>query len=401
MSSKITKLLMGAAVMALAPATSAFAAGTAAGTSVTNTFSLSYTVGNQTTTNNNAGTATFVVDRKIDLTTATTTPTVSGQASGTAEAMVFTVTNTSNTPVAFDLDIFQGTGSEDDFDTSNFVITIDVGDGNGPVSYAPDPNGIVVTPNIAPDAVVTVSVTSNLPAGATNGQTGDIALVATALNPIIPANGTRVGHTQAEDGKAITATPAGNNNGQGTVETVLADAASTTQVATGNTTANTGRHSASSTVVVSQANLLGNKQVRQYPATATNTCAGSDFTYPATGSTNDFMTPGNCVIYRIEVTNDGTADASGVSIEDILPANLEFQAASTTLTNGTIVFPGSTTGTGTGAADAANTADCDGTVNATAKDKSKCYVAVSGGALPKKPATGASVAYLYIKALID
>lgn len=370
MSSKFTKLLMGGAVMAIMPATSAFAAGTAAGTSVTNTFDLSYSVGGQTTTVDDAGTATFVVDRKIDVDVASAGD-VSGEANGSA-TQTFTVKNEGNSTVAYDLDFFQGiNGTEDNFDTSNFVITV-----NG-TAYTPNASGVVPTINVAPDATITVVVTSTLPNGADNGETADIGLVATTLNPDNTV--TPVGYAAGQENQVATDTAA---NTIGGVETVFADDASSTDVAAADTGAGTGKHSDSSTITVSQANVNGTKEVAGY----SGSCTGTDFTYPAAGATGaNYMIPGNCVIYRITVNNNGTAAASGVAVEDVLPDNLVFQAASTDIAGGTLVQP--TAGEA-----------CDGVEDAP-KSTSECYVAVTGGTLTESGGSD-STSYLYIKALI-
>ena len=106
-----TKLLGSAATAALFMAASpAFAAGTAAGLSVTNTVTVDYQVGGVSQTAQTAS-DTFTVDRKVNLTVAevgTTTTTVSpGQ---TAAVTTFQVTNLSNATLDFALAVAQQTG---------------------------------------------------------------------------------------------------------------------------------------------------------------------------------------------------------------------------------------------------------------------------------------------------
>src|SRR5213594_4282846 len=103
MSATRTKVFAVAAGM-LFSAAQAEAAGTAAGTSVSNTANVAYSVGGIPQTPTNSNTVTFLTDRRINVTVAE-----SGGAytdvtpSATAQVLTFTVTNGTNAAMDFRL----------------------------------------------------------------------------------------------------------------------------------------------------------------------------------------------------------------------------------------------------------------------------------------------------------
>src|SRR5690348_9406371 len=135
---RTSKLLAATSAFALVIMSSqpAYAAGTTAGSTITNTATVNYQVGG---ISQNATTAsdTLTVDRKVNLTVAevgnTTTTVTPGQ---TAAVTTFSVTNTSNAVLDFSLAAVQpvgGTaahGGTDSFDATNVKIYVDT-NGNG------------------------------------------------------------------------------------------------------------------------------------------------------------------------------------------------------------------------------------------------------------------------------
>jgi uncharacterized repeat protein (TIGR01451 family) len=278
------------------------AAGTVAGTTVTNTATVNFDVGSVAQTPV-TGTATFVVDDKVNLTVtnnagATVVP------GSTDQVLAFTLQNTGNKTHGYALAASLGAGI-----TMNSVrIYIDVnGDGNlnvGDTLYSGGTNA----GDLAPDATMRLLIVANTPGTATNGQTAAYNLIATTLN-------------------AGTATVTANDNGivddKDTQQVVFADAAGS---ATGDIVRD-GRHSASGLYTVSTATLS---------VTKTSTVVSDPFN----GTTNPKRIPGAVVRYSIVVTNSGAANATNVVVRDAIPASTTYAASTITLNAGALTDAG-------------------------------------------------------------
>ena len=344
MSSKFTKLLMGGAALALLPATQAFAEGTEAGTAVTNTFTMTYDVGGdpQTLTPDADDTVTFAVDRVVDLTVSVDNAAITANPNDTI-TQVFTVTNTGNSPQAYDLDFLQqvdGTAPEN-FDLeepATFTVTLSIdADGDGTpdstVSYTVDNGAVVPTPDIGPDGIITVTVVTDVPAGQADGSVATVALEAVTLEPAVrpdsgvvlvggvptPGAGAPIGGASGTEVVAST-----DPNGEATVETVLADGTGTGAPVTGVTDVdNDGDHSAVSVVTVESATIIADKTVDLI--TQDNSCAFGGATAPLVPPTTNLVyIPGACVQYVIEVENQGNATATNVAVGDSLQGDLSY-----------------------------------------------------------------------------
>ncbi|CAN5309827.1 hypothetical protein BH09PSE3_BH09PSE3_09470 [soil metagenome] len=194
----------------------AFAAGTTAGSTITNTVSVGYSVGGVAQTAINASNV-FTVDRKISLTvaeTGTTTTTVSpGQ---TAAVTTFTVTNTSNATLDLGLSVAQqvgGTaqhGGTDNFDVTTPAMYVDT-NGNGVYDAGTD-TAVTYLDEVAADGVRTVFVVANIPAARINGDIAGVTLTAQA----------RESGAAGTQGAVSTETTGANTAGQ---DTVFADTA--------------------------------------------------------------------------------------------------------------------------------------------------------------------------------
>lgn len=295
------RLLASASVLAVAAlgASPALAAGTDAGTTVTNTVTLSYQVGgvnqNDVTANNS-----FTVDRKINLTvaeagSATTTVSPGQQAAVTT----FTVTNTANATLDFALSVTQlsgGTaahGGTDNFDATSPTIYLD---SNSNSTYdAGTDTQVTYLDEVAADESRTLFVVSDIPLGRATNDVAGVVLTGTA----------REGGAGGSQGAAITETSGANTAG---VDTVFADAAGASD---GNRDA---AHSAGDDYTVAAASLTVSKL----------SYVVSD---PFNSTTNPKMIPGAVVEYCINVSNaSGGAAATNVSISDSLPAEVTFDA---------------------------------------------------------------------------
>ncbi|MFT4026664.1 MAG: hypothetical protein QM676_07680 [Novosphingobium sp.] len=305
------RLLASASVLAVAAigATPALAAGTASGSTITNNVSVDYQVGGVSQTQVTASDS-FTVDRKINLVVAdanTTTTTVSpGQA---AAVTAFTVTNSSNATLDFDLAVTQlsgGTsshGGTDNFDVTAPTIYADT-NGNGSYDAGTD-LAITYLDQIPADAVRTVFVVANIPLGRATGDVAGVRLTATA----------REATAAGSLGATITETTGANTTG---VDTVFADTN-----ANGNT-ARDGIHFAVDDYTVLAAALT---------ATKTSKIISDPFNL----TTNPKMIPGATIEYCIAVANAaGGATATGINVSDTLPLATTYDSTFGIKLNGTV-----------------------------------------------------------------
>lgn len=328
------------AAFALFAGPHAMAAGTDAGTSVENTFTLNYDVGgvNQTQIDNIGTPTTFTVDRRIDLTVTSQgdTSVVPGQS---GQTLLFSVLNDSNDNVAYSLDIENLAG--DDFDPTSVTVDYYVDDGDGVFEPGGDdgaatgytPGSGTPTNDISPDFILWVQITGDIPAAVTNGQQADLALLADSLNPIVSLdpNYTATAGTQIFPETGV-------NNVDGEAQNVLADG-------TGTATAdadNDGAHSDTGSYIVGAANLTAAKAVT---ILATDGAAFGCANF-ANGqiNTSQYAAPGACVEYVITVANapSATQSATNIDISDFLPEGITFVDAQTTgdlVSNGTFTEP--------------------------------------------------------------
>jgi len=316
MKIKIMKTLLSVAVLtAITSTASAAPIGTAAGTAVENTASISYSVGgtNQTPIesseagNTNPGlgngeATTFVVDKKIDLlvTGATTTNVVPGQ-TGAADntELTYTLTNEGNSTEDFTLAA-----------TDNLALAVGTDDFNSTGCSVTAP-ALPVT--IASGDVVNVTVECDIPASSatvTNGAKSLVDLLATVTGVTASGGADTVGCT--------TGTVAG---GDCTVDVVFADGTGTgTDAADRN-----AKHSATSTYIINTADL-----------TVKKTQAATSMLINGTAETADvYHIPGSTIEYTITVSNAvGAATATGIVLSDTVPATMTVVGTPTVSING-------------------------------------------------------------------
>jgi uncharacterized repeat protein (TIGR01451 family) len=312
MTSKLNTVgIIGLAAITGFAATPALAAGTTAGTTITNTATVDYQVGGvaqgQQSASNN-----FTVDRKINLLVeevgTVTTSVVPGQ---TNAVTTFQLTNSSNEVLDFALvasQIVGGTaahGGTDTFDVTNVRIYRD-NTVTGTVGSW-DAGDTLLTgfvDELVVDTAIRLFVVADIPTGLANNAVAGVTLRATA----------REGGTAASQGAAITETAGANTAGK---DTVFADIAGVTGDA-----ARDGSHSDNDDYTVQTATLAVSKTSRVI----------SD---PFNNTTNPKLIPGAVVEYCIAVANSGSAAATSVVINDAVPGQLTFSAG-TILLNGTV-----------------------------------------------------------------
>lgn len=308
--SRIVKLMGSVGALAtLLAATPAWAEGTAAGTSISNTATVDFQVGGVSQTAV-SGSNSFTVDRKVNLTVAEVGSTTTSVSPGQASAVTtFLVTNTSNAPLDFNLAVTQlsgGTaqhGGTDNFDVTNVRMYIDTND-NGTYDSGTDQQ-ITYLDQVAADASQRVFVVVDIPLGRATGDVAGVRLTATA----------REATAAGSLGAAITETTGGNTSG---VDTVFADTN-----ANGNT-ARDGAHFGEDDYTILAAALSVTKTSRII----------SD---PIHGTTDPLFIPGAVVEYCIAVTNGaGGATATNINVTDTLPAQTTYQSSFGILVDGTV-----------------------------------------------------------------
>jgi uncharacterized repeat protein (TIGR01451 family) len=273
----------------------AYALGTVAGTDISNSASVDFTVGGVNQTDVTSNTVTFEVDRRIMLTVAELAPAgpTNVVAGGLAQAITFTVTNDTNDTVDFRLTYTQD--GTDDFDTSNVFFYQDDGDN---VFDPGDLPAITFLNNMIAGETRTVHVVSDIPAGEADGNTSSGTLTAIANSD--GAGG--AANDYVETNVALTDDPT-------FVDTVFGDVAGDTDVA------EDGRHSDDDAYFVVTATIS---------VTKTSTVIDDPFN----GITNPKAIPGATIEYCIQVSNTGSAAASDVIVTDAIPANTTFVSGS-------------------------------------------------------------------------
>jgi uncharacterized repeat protein (TIGR01451 family) len=298
----------------------ALAIGTASGTSINNTATVNFQVGGVSQTPVASNTATFVVDRKVDLivqevgaAVTSVTPGATNQVTtfflrndgNDAQGFQFAAANSANgATVTFNATV-------DGFDTTNVRVFVEstacTGIAQAGLSYVAASDTATTVPTLAADGCAFVYVVSDVPVSATNGQGAVVRLTATARVPTTLA--------------ALTQTAGADT--AGSVDVVFAD------TGTGGQTARDAAAFADDIYVVSAAALAVGK---------TSTVISDPFN----GTTNPKAIPGATVEYAITLTNTGAQNASVVTITDPIPTNTTFVPAGYTGGNNVEIQVGAT-----------------------------------------------------------
>ncbi|KQU62518.1 hypothetical protein ASG67_01230 [Sphingomonas sp. Leaf339] len=210
-----TTAMMAGMVTAQAHAQALPPAGTAAGTTVSNTAQASYTVNGQAQSTAST-TATFVVDRKVNLTVIATDTTPTSVNHGQTGAVTrFTVTNNTNGTQDFLLSLSQlvPTGiltGTDNFDLSNIRIFVDMNN-NG--VYDPATDTATYIDELAQDTSRVVFIVGDIPSNNALATSAQVGLEATVA----------VGGAPGTQGIALVPTPLNTVNQDNEIDIVFAD----------------------------------------------------------------------------------------------------------------------------------------------------------------------------------
>jgi uncharacterized repeat protein (TIGR01451 family) len=287
--------LLAIAALALGAADVVQAAGTLAGTNISNVATVNYTV-NAVAQPALTANADFLVDRRIDLTLTAIPVTYIDVTPGTAgNAIAFTLSNTSNAPLNFAL---AATNVADPFGgTDNFNPTVNnvFVDSNANNTYDAGVDTATNVDTLVQDTSVTVFIVSTIPGGQASGSIAGVAMTATARE------------TTANGGGAVTESAGADV--AATMQTVFADGA--------------GPYDAARDAAFSDDGAF-----RVQGATVTVTKTEAVIDDPVNGVTNPKHIPGAHVDYTVTVTNTaGSAlPATAVTLTDVLPANVTFSA---------------------------------------------------------------------------
>jgi len=285
-------IVLAGLLMAGGVITEASAAGTASGTTISNSATVGYQVGGVSQTAVNSNTATFVVDTKIDLTVATTdAAAVIVTPGATAQVLTFTVTNTGNATQDFNLSSIAvnggaaAFGGTDNFDATGVNVYVD-SNGNG--TYDAGTDTATSIDDLVADGSATVFIVADIP---TVQVTGDIA----SYHLLVEA--------RATDGSALTETTAADT--AGSVDIVFADGQGSDAT---NDASRDAKHSSQSDYEVLTAAL-------------TVTKSSAVISDPFNGTTNPKRIPGAVVEYTIQIDNAaGGTTADNVVVSDDLTA---------------------------------------------------------------------------------
>lgn len=272
-------------------------AGTASGTTITNTASLNYSVGGVNQTAVASGASTFVVDTLVSMTLTAQAAATNVIPNSTLQVTKFILTNTGNSTVNQILSASTlPNGTSVYSTTTNFAPTSCAAyqDGNGNGTFEPASDTQTYVANLLANTSVAVFVTCSIPAARVNNDFGSVSLTTQASTAGAGAAGAAL---VASTGAKVL----------GTVATVFGDLAGTDDIA------NDGRISARSGYFVQSATLSVVKSVAVW-------CD------PVNGATNPKLFPGSFAQYTLSVTNAATATASATlsNISDTLVSQLEF-----------------------------------------------------------------------------
>lgn len=259
------------------------AAGTAAGTTISNTATATYkdSGGNAQSTNSNR--VDIKVDELLNVTVAKADPgPVAVTPGSTNQVLSFTVTNTGNGSEAFNLTPTTAIGG-DQFDPTATSIVIDT-NGNGVYDpgvdtvYTPGSNDLT----LAPDQSKRIFVLSTIPGGGTDLDRGNLDLTATA------------------------------RTGTGAPGTVFA-----------------GQGQGGGDAVVGATSATGTDRGIYVIQSATMAFVKSASVVDPFGGTKSI--PGSIVTYTLVATISGTGSLTNLAIGDTIPANTTYQPGTITL----------------------------------------------------------------------
>lgn len=300
----ITRLAAAALLLAASPL--AFADGTTAGQSVTNTATVNYSVGGNAQDPIDSNQVDFLVDRLVTYTVTSDDATNVDISPNGSAMLTFTVTNNSNDTLDFLLTAENNGAGGDDFDTSGFQVFVESGANAG---YQALEDTLTHVDELAADDNVVVYVFATAPGGLSSGDLASVVLVAQAAEAAtgIQADGTAGAGATGTPGTALVASTSDDPDA---VDTVFGEGTAGPGSTDGE---DDGRNSAAGTYAAKAAaiSVVKNYAVLDDPSGAS---------YP-----DAYPVPGATLIYCITVQNGSGAEAAtNVVVSDPIPTNSSF-----------------------------------------------------------------------------
>lgn len=286
----------------------AYAAGTTAGTVISNTATVNYSVGSVAQTAINSNVAEFVVDNRVDLSLVRdNTAPVTAAPNQTGVVATFTLANEGNSTQSYQLvatniatAVF---GNNDSTDVTLTTAWDSNGNGSYDVGDATGNTGDIVPGAGSASTTVRVFVLATVPGTATNGQFASVNLVARAA-------------TAGSNGSTVAVEDNGVNTAMGAPQIVFADAGEDNSETADN-------------------------QYSIVSAALTVTKSFVVISDPINNTTNPKAIPGAVVEYTTVIQNNGAVAAANLTMTDSVPTEATYVANSLTLN-------GSAAGTVTG-----------------------------------------------------
>lgn len=285
----------------------ALAAGTEAHQTISNTATISYSVGGVNQDDIDSTAAQFLVDRKVDL-TMTDPQSFAAVTPSTQVVWPFTLTNEGNADQGYRLNLQAASGNT--FEISSVSIYLD-SNNNGAFEDGTDQRysemsydgstftetfeGSHLAGDLGNDGAMQLFLVATIPSSAANAQTATYHIIATTVTA--GSSGTISDDTQATSDSAVWEAMTEQTvfgDGQGTVDEADPD----------------GKYSTSVTYTISSAHLVVSKE-----SAVTDDGLGL-------GNSNPKAIPGATVRYHITIENNGAQAAEGVEIGDVLDTSL-------------------------------------------------------------------------------
>ena len=295
----------------LLPWGAAHAVGTAAGTSITNNATATYSVGGVPATAVTSS-VTVRVDELISVRVTAPATATNVNTPDTNKVLVFTVTNVGNGSESFTLtpNLNPGAPVVDQFNPtpgSAGQMFLDV-NGNGQLDSGIDT--LITTPVTIPaDGVVRILLISNIPTTLNNGDTGVVTLTAVSTTP--GAGGAAPGTILANAGTPTVGAPG--------IDAVVG-------VGPGGAADSGADDAGNGTYVVGSVTVTLNKVVLAVTSPFGVTTGGCNVASPPAACTA--FVPGTIIQYQVTVTITGSGTAQNVQVTDNIPANTTYVASS-------------------------------------------------------------------------
>jgi uncharacterized repeat protein (TIGR01451 family) len=284
------------------------AEGTLANTTISNQASVSYSVNGVSQTPINSAQVDFTVDRRIRFDVAEVSSGATNVTPGQTNAVAgFSIKNWTNAAQDFSLAIADEAATTlfsrtDNINAPNLRAFVDLGVVG---TYEPAIDTQTFVPALIADGLVNIIVVADFPLTATNGQVANVRLTVRA--------------TTAGSSGATPEVESATNSQSGAPDVVIAD---------------TGRNNsefASDQYFVQSAALAVTKTM-------------SVINDPFNGTTSPKSIPGATIQYTIAVNNTGAQTATGVAVNDPIPANTTYVAGSITVNGAAVTDAGRTVG---------------------------------------------------------